>query len=149
MKRLIQKIFQPAFERLNETSPELAIDMATAILMIEVSRADFQQDESELLHIRQLLQSHLSLDDQEIDDLLENAHEEADSLVSLQHITRLMNEKMDQQGKVRVIELMWQVAYADGEKHHYEEHLLRQVADLLYVSHSDFIRARHQAEDST
>lgn len=149
MKRLIQKIFQPAFERLNETSPELAIDMATAILMIEVSRADFQQDESELLHIRQLLQSHLSLDDQEIDVLLENAHEEADSLVSLQHITRLMNEKMDQQGKVRVIELMWQVAYADGEKHHYEEHLLRQVADLLYVSHSDFIRARHQAEDST
>lgn len=149
MKRLIQKIFQPAFERLNETSPELAIDMATAILMIEVSRADFQQDESELLHIRQLLQSHLSLDDQEIDVLLENAHEEADSLVSLQHITRLMNEKMNQQGKVRVIELMWQVAYADGEKHHYEEHLLRQVADLLYVSHSDFIRARHQAENST
>ena len=55
---------------------------------------------------------------------------------------------MSQQAKVRVIELMWPVAYADGEKHHYEEHLLRQVADLLYIEHEDFIRARHQAETS-
>lgn len=148
MKRLIQKFFQPAFERMNETKPEMAIDLATAILMIEVSRADFQQDEAELKHIRHLLISHLSLGDYEIDNLLENAHAEADRLVSLQHITRLMNEQMNQQGKVRVIELMWKVAYADGEKHHYEEHLLRQVADLLYVSHADFIRARHQAEES-
>lgn len=149
MKRLIQQIFKPAFERMNETRPEMAIDLATAVLMIEVSRADFEQDELELQHIRQLLMSHLSLGAQEIDDLLENAHAEADSLVSLQHITRLMNEKLDQQGKVRVIQLMWKVAFADGEKHHYEEHLLRQVAELLYVSHADFIRARHQAEDST
>ena len=55
---------------------------------------------------------------------------------------------MAQGEKVAVIELMWRVVYADGEKHHYEEHLLRQVAELLYVSHADFIRARHQAEDA-
>ena len=149
MKRLIRKIFQPEFERDSNTRSVVDVDLATAILMIEVSKADFQQDESELAHIRQLLIAHLALNQQEIDELLENAHTEADRLVSLQHITRLMNEHMDQQGKVRVIELMWKVAYADGEKHHYEEHLLRQVAELLYVSHADFIRARHQAEEST
>jgi uncharacterized tellurite resistance protein B-like protein len=146
MKALIQKIFNPAFEQFNETQPKMAIELATAILMIEVSRADFDQDPAELQSIRQLLLQHLSLPEQEVDSLLANAHEEADQLVSLQHITRLMNEKMDQLAKVRVIELMWLVAFADGEKHHYEEHLLRQVADLLYVSHADFIQARHQAE---
>lgn len=124
----------------------MAIDLATAILLIEVSRADFEQDETELASIRNLLLQHLSLCEEEVDTLLQSAHEKADQLVSLQHITRLMNEQLDQRGKVKVIELMWKVAYADGEKHHYEEHLLRKVADLLYVSHSDFIRARHQAE---
>lgn len=148
MKSLIQKFLKPAFEQTNASRPEMAIDLATAILMIEVSKADFEQDEVELVHIRRLLSSHLSLNNQELNELLDAAHEEADRLVSLQHITRLMNDQMGQQDKVRVIELMWKVAYADGEKHHYEEHLLRQVADLLYVSHADFIRARHQAEES-
>lgn len=146
MKQLLKKFFQPAFSDLNNTRPEMAIDLATAILMIEVSRADFAQDETEIASIRQLLLDHLSLSIEEVDALLREANEEADQLVSLQHITRLMNEQMTQQAKVRVVELMWLVAYADGEKHHYEEHLLRQVADLLYVAHEDFIRARHQAE---
>lgn len=148
MNKLIKKFFQPAFERFNEVQPSMAIDLATATLMVEVSKADFSQDEAELRSIRQLLLSHLSLCEEEIDTLLASAHKEADRLVSLQHITRLMNEQLDQRAKGKVIELMWMVAYADGEKHHYEEHLLRKVADLLYVSHEDFIKARHRAEES-
>lgn len=148
MKALIDRFFKPALDRYNEVKPEMTIELATAILMIEVSQADFEQDAAELASIRSLLLAHLSLPADEVDSLLESAHEEADRLVSLQHITRLMNEKMDQAAKVKVIELMWRVAYADGEKHHYEEHLLRQVAELLYVSHGDFIQARHQAEES-
>jgi uncharacterized tellurite resistance protein B-like protein len=148
MKNLIEKLFKPVFENTDETEETMAVDLATAILMIEVSKADFEQDNAEIQYIRQLLASHLRISAQEIDDLVEAAHKEADRLVSVQHITRLMNEKMSQGDKLRVIELMWKVAYADGEKHHYEEHLLRQVADLLYVPHADFIRARHQAEDS-
>lgn len=146
MKALIDKFFQPALKRFQEQQPIMAIDLATAVLLVEASRADFDQDLQEQQRIRELLLEHLSLPEKEVDTLIENAHEEADQLVSLQHITRFMNEQMDQQEKVRVIELMWQVVYADGEKHHYEEHLLRQVAELLYVSHGDFIQARHQAE---
>ena len=146
MKALLEKFFQPTLKRFYEEHPIMAIDLATAVLLVEVSRADFDQDQQELQRIRELLLEHLSLCEEEVDTLLENAHEEADQLVSLQHITRFMNEQLDQLEKVRVIELMWQVVYADGEKHHYEEHLLRQVAELLYVSHADFIRARHQAE---
>jgi len=148
MNKLIKKFFQPAFERFNEVQPSMAIDLATATLMVEVSKVDFSQDEAELQSIRQLLLSHLSLCEEEVDTLLASAHEEADRMVSLQHITRLMNEQLDQRAKARVIELMWLVAYADGEKHHYEEHLLRKVSDLLYLSHEDFIKARHLAEES-
>ena len=78
--------------------------------------------------------------------MLEQAETDADRLVSIQHITRLMNQHYDHAMKRRVIEMMWHMVYADDEKDHYEEHLIRQVADLLYISHSDFIQARHQAE---
>lgn len=146
MNNLLKKFFQPAFEHFNEVQPSMAIDLATATLMVEVSQADFSEDESELRRIRELLLSHFSLCEEEVDILLSNAHQEADRLVSLQHITRLMNEQLDQPAKVKVIELMWMVAYADGEKDRYEEHLLRQVADLLYIPHEDFIKARMLAE---
>ncbi len=126
----------------------MALDLATAVLLVEISRADFDQDETELAHIRELLLNHLALDKTAIDDLLQQAHQEADRLVSVQHITRLMNEQLDQEGKRKVVEMMWSVVYADGDKHHYEEHLLRKVAELLYVSHEDFIRARHLAEEN-
>jgi len=146
MKQILVQFFQTRFSSLNEAQPEMAIELATAILLIEASRADFEQDEEELKMIRELLLDHLSISEEAVDTLLENAHQELDALVSLQRITRLMNEKLSQIDKVTVIELMWKVVYADGEKHHYEEHLLRQVADLLYVSHADFIKARHKAE---
>jgi len=44
---------------------------------------------------------------------------------------------------------MWQLVYADGDKSHYEEHLIRQVADLLYLSQGEFIQARHLAEEGS
>jgi len=81
-----------------------------------------------------------------MNSLLDKAEADADRLVSIQHTTRLLNQHYDHAMKRRVIEMMWQLVYADGEKSHYEEHLIRQVADLLYLSQSEFIQARHKAE---
>jgi uncharacterized tellurite resistance protein B-like protein len=146
MKLLLKKLFQPNPSTEKQYDGEHALRVSTAALLIEVSRADFQQDDAELAQMRQLLAQQFSLDDVELDELMNQAHQEADDLVSLQHITRLLNEQFDQPMKKRVIEMMWQVVFADGVKDHYEEHLIRQVAELLYVPHSDFIRARLQAE---
>ena len=142
----IERFFAPTFDRFREQAPEMATELATAVLLVEVARADHRVEEQELATIRRLLLERLSLCEEEVDSLLQQAGEEADHLVSLQHITRRMNEQLSQQEKLRVVEMMWQVVYADGEKHHYEEHLIRQVADLLYIPHVDFIRARHLAE---
>ena len=148
MIEILKKLLTAGLERGSE-NPVISTDLATAILLLETAAADFQHDDSETAAIKALLLDHLSLQQEEVDELIAHARREADRLVSLQHLTRMMNETMQQQEKIRVIELMWRVVYADGEKHHYEEHLLRQVADLLYVSHGDFIQARHRAESST
>ncbi|MDH3761896.1 MAG: TerB family tellurite resistance protein [Gammaproteobacteria bacterium] len=124
-----------------------ALRVATAVLLVEVTRADFLVQSSERLRLRRLLENQFGLSNAELDALMAEAEADADRLVSIQHITRLLNEHYDHAMKLRVIEMMWQVVYADGEKDHYEEHLIRQVADLLYISHSEFIQARHKAEE--
>lgn len=126
---------------------EHALRVATAVLLIEVTRADFRVNKAEQQRLRQLLEEQFDLTDEELDALIEEAQSDADQLISLQHVTRLMNEHYDHAMKLRVIEMMWQLVYADGDKDHYEEHLMRQVADLLYVSHAEFIQARHKAEN--
>lgn len=125
---------------------EHALRVATAVLLIEVTRADFRVNKAEQQRLRQLLEEQFRLTDEELDALIEEAQSDADKLISLQHVTRLMNEHYDHAMKLRVIEMMWQLVYADDEKDHYEEHLMRRVADLLYISHAEFIQARHKAE---
>lgn len=148
MKSILIKIFQSQASQTPEFDLEHALRLATATLMIEISRADFQQQESELGRMRELLKQQFSLENGELDELMLQAQDRADNLVSLQHITRLLNENFDQQSKARVIEMMWLVVYADGVKDHYEEHMMRQVSELLYVPHSAFIQARHRAEET-
>lgn len=120
--------------------------LITATLLIEVSKADFEQDDAELSHINHLLKDHFDLNQLEVNTLIALAQQHSDKVTSLQHLTRELNETLSQQDKIKIIELMWQVVYADGEKDCYEEYLMRQVSDLLYVSHEHFIKARHKAE---
>ncbi len=147
MRSILIKIFQTSVVRAPQFDLEHALRVATATLLIEISRADFHEQESEVKMMRQLLLEQFDLGDSELDELMQQASERADKLVSLQHITRLLNEQLDHDMKIRVVEMMWQVVYADGVKDHYEEHLIRQVAELLYVSHASFIQARHKAEE--
>lgn len=149
MKKILLKflVIEPA-----DSSPidiEHALRVATAVLLVEVARADFIVEPAERLKLRQLLERQFDLSGLELDALLEQAESDADHMVSIQHVTRLLNQHYDHAMKLRVVEMMWQIIYADGEKDHYEEHLIRQVADLLYLSHSEFIQARHKAEPQT
>lgn len=148
MKRILLKFLQVKVVELTPVDLEHALRVATATLMMETIRADFIVQEVELARLKQLLRRQFQLDEEELTALLEQAVEGADKLISLQHITRLLNENFDHAMKCRVIEMLWQLIYADGEKDHYEEHLIRQIAELLYLSHAEFIQARHKAENS-
>ncbi|MFT5219200.1 MAG: putative tellurite resistance protein B-like protein [Planctomycetota bacterium] len=147
MKKILLKFLQVKREELSPVDLEHALRVATATLMVETIRADFIVQDVEIARLKQLLREQFQLDEDELTALLEQAVEGADKLISLQHITRLLNENFDHAMKLRVVEMLWQLIYADGEKDHYEEHLIRQVAELLYLSHAEFIQARHKAEE--
>jgi len=148
MKKILLKFLTIETVEIGTIDLEHALRVATAVLLVEVTRADFSVEQSERQRLRQLLEQQFELSVEELDALLEQAEVDADRLVSIQHITRLINQHYDHAMKLRIIQMMWHMVYADGEKDHYEEHLIRQVADLLYISHSEFVQARHRAEAS-
>jgi uncharacterized tellurite resistance protein B-like protein len=146
MKKFILKFLTISIEETTPEDMEHALRVATAVLLVEIARADFVVEPVERQRLRQLLEQEFQLTEIELDALLEEAEADADRLVSIQHTTRLMNEHYDHAMKRRVVEMRWRLVYADGEKSHYEEHLIRQIADLLYLSQNEFIQARHNAE---
>ncbi len=126
--------------------PERALQLATASLLIEVSRADFHIDAKEQRTIADAIQTFFSLSVAETQEIIELAESEVDDVTCLFEFTRLVNENFDYSQKLKIVEMMWAVSYSDLDKDKYEEHLIRKVSDLLYVSHSDFIRLRHSTE---
>ena len=147
MKKVLLQFLKLTVEESSPVDIEHALRVATAVLLVEVARADFVVEASEQDGLRSLLKTQFALEEDELDALLEEAVADADQLVSIQHTTRLLNEHYDHAMKYRVVELMWELVYADGDKSHYEEHLIRQVAELLYLSPSEFVQARHRAEE--
>ena len=80
--------------------------------------------------------------------LIAAAGERVDEATSLYEFTRVINDHYGPEEKLTLIASMWQVAYADGDLDKYEEHLIRQVAELTYVPHQDYIRCKLEARKS-
>jgi len=121
------------------------LHLAAAILLYEVAKSDHQLDEVELQRLESVLRAQWQLDDQALSELMAVAGREADLSASLHEQVDVINAGFGRQQKYDLLLGLWQVACSDGEIHHYEEHLVRRIADLLYVSHSEFIRAKHEA----
>lgn len=124
--------------------PEHVLRLATAALLIEVSRADYSLEETEQQAIVTLLERQFGLSTEQLELLISQAQQEVDRSVSLYPFTRLINDHYSAAQKQALIRQLWEIALADGDLDKYEDHLIRQVAELIYVPHSEFIRAKLQ-----
>lgn len=136
--------------RLAPDSPEDggvdAVELATAALLVEMQRADLVADALDEAEIRALLARHFSLDDESVANLISLANDRADQSVSLHEFTRLIHDRFDVAQKTTVVEMLWRVALADGRVDEHEEHLVRKIADLLYLPQVAFIKAKERAK---
>jgi uncharacterized tellurite resistance protein B-like protein len=149
MIRRIQRFFSARIQsgvQGGQQNHERALQLATAALLIEVTRADFHVEQSERRAVISAVQALFELSRQETDELVALAEEEVDGSVSLFQFTQLVDQEFSQEQKAKVIEMMWRVAFADLDKDKYEEYLVRKVADLLHVPHSIFTRTRHKVQ---
>jgi uncharacterized tellurite resistance protein B-like protein len=143
----LTKFFDRAFANVPNADPavrEQGLRLATALLLIEVARADYADDLAEDAMIFASLKQFFAIDDEAAKLLLDEAHREADHAVELQQFTRRLHEQLSAAEKLRVVEMLWQVALADRRLDKHEDYTVRKIADLLYVPHSDLIRVRNR-----
>ncbi len=116
--------------------------LAVAALLIEVATADHVMDNVELEALIKLLERKFSLPHEQLMELADLAKAEAADATSIYQFTQLINNECTPPEKFELIKGMWEIAYADDQLDKYEEYVIRKVADLIHVSHSDFIRAK-------
>lgn len=127
---------------------EHSLQLATAVLLVEVMRSDTRFHDDEREAVLAALKEKFALDADEAHDLTERAHETARQAGDLFTFTSLVNDHFDMQKKLRMIELMWAVAYADGHLADHERHVMWRVADLLHIPQGAYALARIRARDA-
>jgi uncharacterized tellurite resistance protein B-like protein len=135
-------------EQDNPQAREHGLQLATATLLIEVMRADYQEDLTENEAVFEQVKRFFRLSEDEALMLVKEAETEADHSVELQSFTRLLHERLSLDEKHAVVEMLWRVALADDHLDKHEDHLVRKLAGLLYVSHNDLIRIRNTVRET-
>jgi len=126
-----------------EDDSESKIRVALAALLIEMARADFDQTDDENAEISALLAAHFTISKDEALELLNEAQIATDDAVSLYDFVRALHTTLTAKERLKIIELLWRVALADNSLDKYEDHLVKKIADLLYVPASDVLRIKH------
>lgn len=146
LDRVTAAISTPAVDSDNGEDRAAALRLSTAVLMIDVARADHVFEESEFERVLQLVESHFALQPEDAAELVNLASDKAENLTSAYEFTSELHKHLDAAEKARIVGLLWQIAYADGELDKYEDSLVLKISDLLHVSRARVMRLKHDAQ---
>ena len=137
------KFFKNLFKakKIDQETKDNSIQKSICSLMIEVAYADNQLDESELKAMARSL-SKLDIQEEEIQEIVDVTLSKSKESISFYEHTRILNDQLDYDQKKEVLNSVWAIAFADGEMDKHEEHLIRRIAELLYLNHKDFINTK-------
>lgn len=125
-----------------------SVGVATAVLLFEVLRMDGEIEPAERAAVRRTVHASLGLTGEQADALIRQAEQQDRQASDLYQFTSLLNREFSAQQKAQVVEQLWRVAFADAQLSAWEQHIVRKVADLLYVPHSAYIAAKIRARNA-
>lgn len=140
---------------LNEDEPrsddfaETDYRLAAAALLVHTAGIDGQISESEHARLHDLIKQRFKLDDKAADKLLTRAEEADEKAIDLYQFTTRLNRALDDKQRARIVEMMWQVVFADGKVTEFEDNLIWRAADLLHVSREQRIALRTRVANET
>ena len=123
--------------------------LAAAALLVHAAAIDGEISPRERDKLHGVIKQRFALTDQAADELIAKATEAEQESVDLYHFTRLLNRSLDEPGRARVIEMMWEIVFADGQRDELENNLLWRAADLLGVSPRERIELRRRIGGET
>ncbi len=151
MLSALRKFFEERCQFSEQNTPaeraSNALHLAAAALMLEMVRADHQADDKEYDAVVDTLQRLWNIPEEDLGRLVALAARQTHKATDLFEFTSAINENYSPEQKKSLIESLWEVAYADGTLHHFEEHLVRKVAELIYVPHSEFMQTKHRVQE--
>jgi uncharacterized tellurite resistance protein B-like protein len=118
--------------------------LAAAALLVHAAAIDGEMSQSERDKLHSVIRQHFALDDAKTDELIDKATAAEHESVDLYHFTHLLNRVLDEEGRAKIIEMMWEIVYADGKRDELEDNLLWRAADLLGVSSRQRIELRRR-----
>jgi uncharacterized tellurite resistance protein B-like protein len=130
----------------NISDPQQALRLAIAALCVEMARADMREKPEELERAKTMLARRFSLQEEEAQALIRAGWTASDESVSLYDFTHLLNEYLDESKKHTLLEMLWRVAYEDGNLDKYEDALMHKLAELLYVPPRELMLAKQKAQ---
>jgi len=124
------------------------IEHATAVLLVEIARADHNLHEAEIGEMRDQLARSFDLGEHDASALVERARVAVEEAVSLHEFTRILHAEMSYAEKESVIEMLWRIALVDRSLDKYEDYMIAKIADLLYIARGDVLRIKHRVVES-
>jgi uncharacterized tellurite resistance protein B-like protein len=118
--------------------------LAAAALLVHVAAADGETDEAERRRLKAVIEERFGLDDAATARLIEKAEQSDRDAVDFYQFTSILKRALDADGRLKVVEMMWDIAFADGEIHEFEENTVWRVAELLGVSTRDRVLLRQR-----
>ncbi|MBT8439926.1 MAG: TerB family tellurite resistance protein [Gammaproteobacteria bacterium] len=147
MIKRLYKIISQREQAENTVDDARALQLATAALLMEVASADFEISESERETVRRLVEENYGVTANEAAEIAARAEKDSRHVTSLYPFTQMIKDGCSMEDRIEIVNMLWQVTAADGAIDAHETHLVRKIADLLYVPHSEFIRTRLQHDD--
>jgi len=146
MLKKLQDFFESHFMPAGNTSVSIEeqLNLAAAALLVEMIFQDDEIRPEEISSVKKVILEQFGLKPEEAETLYQLASEERQQATDYYQFTRLIAEHYSQPQKIKLLESLWRVAYADNALDKYEEHMVRRISDLIHVSHKDFIQAKHR-----
>lgn len=130
----------------SDREDEESLQLAAAVLMVEAALMDENFCDAERVKIAELLARRFGLSEAQASKLVERAETRAQQSVEIYGFTRQVKDRFSEAERSELIEMLWEIAYVDGELHDHEAQLMRRLAGLLYVSDRDSGAARKRAQ---
>jgi uncharacterized tellurite resistance protein B-like protein len=123
--------------------------LAAAAMLVHAAAIDGEMSQSEREKLHAVIKQRFALDDATTDELITKATAAEHEAVDLYHFTHQLNRALDDDGRAKIVEMMWEIVYADGQRDELEDNLIWRAADLLGVSANERIALRRRVGGET
>ncbi|NQT27401.1 TerB family tellurite resistance protein [candidate division KSB1 bacterium] len=126
----------------SDTANEIRIEIAACVVLVEVAESDSECTEDEIDHVLETMKSTFNLSREHAEEMIELARDARNKSVDLWQFTNQINQSFNHSEKIKLLEAVWQVIYADGRIDKHEDYLVHKLASLLRLQHKELIDAK-------